>query len=143
MFKREGSEVFYFLVHPGGPFFKNKDKGWWGIPKGLPDKDEPLKDAARREFAEETGFSPDVPLIPLGQIKQKGGKIVHAWAIESDFPNGWTLVSNTMKIEWPPRSGKYQSFPEIDQGRFFSEHEALEYILPSQAEFIHRLKEQL
>lgn len=127
-------------MHPGGPFFRKKDKGWWSIPKGLADKDEQLEEAALREFGEETGFIPQGPLLPLGHIKQKGGKTVHAWAIEGNLPEDWQLKSNSFQLEWPPHSGKIQNFPEADEGRFFSEPDALEYILPSQAEFISRLK---
>jgi predicted NUDIX family NTP pyrophosphohydrolase len=140
LFKRMENELYFFLVHPGGPFFRKKDKGWWSIPKGLPDEGEQMEEAALREFGEETGFIPQGPLLPLGHIKQKGGKTVHAWAIEGNFPVDWQLKSNSFQMEWPPHSGKIQNFPEADEGRFFSEPDALEYILPPQAEFIKRLK---
>lgn len=132
-----------FLVHPGGPFFVKKDKGWWSIPKGLPDEGEDLLEAAKREFFEETGLASSSPYIPLGEIVQGGGKRVHCWAFEGTLPDNWELKCNTFKIEWPPKSGKYQDFPECDQARFFSLGEAGHYVLPGQKPFLERLREKL
>lgn len=107
-----------FLVHPGGPFFRNKDDGSWSIPKGeFLDDEDPLV-ASRREFLEETGQSIEGKFLPLEPITQKGGKKVFAWAIEGDIDHE-TIISNLFEIEWPPRSGKKQSFPEIDRAAWF------------------------
>jgi predicted NUDIX family NTP pyrophosphohydrolase len=135
----EAEEPEVFLVHPGGPFFAKKDKGWWSIPKGLPNEGEDLLIAAKREFVEETGLASSPPYLALGEIIQSGGKKVHAWAFEGDTPEGWKLQCNTFRVEWPPKSGKYQEFPEADQGRFFTLSEAAEYILPAQRPFLERL----
>jgi len=112
------SQLQIFLVHPGGPFFKNKDEGSWSIPKGEFAEDENPLDAAKREFMEETGQLLNGNFIELTPIRQKGGKIVYAWAVEGDIDHE-TIVSNTFEIEWPPRSGKKQTFPEIDQAAWF------------------------
>jgi predicted NUDIX family NTP pyrophosphohydrolase len=130
-------EVEFFLVHPGGPFFKNKDEGVWTIPKGEPGEDEPLLEAAQREFKEETGIEPEGPFISLGTVKQKGGKIVHAWAFEKEDAN-W-VKSNHFELEWPPRSGKMVSFPEMDKGAYFGLKEAELKINPAQREFLLKL----
>ncbi|MGZ5244491.1 MAG: NUDIX domain-containing protein [Bacteroidia bacterium] len=141
LYKWENDELKVFLVHPGGPFFKKKDKGWWGIPKGLPkNKEEELLVTAKREFAEETGFSLQGEFIPLDSAKMKSGKIVHAWAVENDLPENWELKCNTFETEWPPKSGKYQTFPEVDEGRFFGLKEAREYIGEAQIIFLDRLE---
>lgn len=143
LYKRDENDgIKVFLVHPGGPYFTKKDKGWWGIPKGLPNENEDVLAAAKREFAEETGYLPQGEFISLGEVKLKSGKIVHAWAVEDDFPANWKLKCNTFKIEWPPKSGKYQSFPEIDQGRFFKLDEAKAYINEAQKAFLERLEAQ-
>lgn len=128
-----------FLVHPGGPFFRNKDKGVWTIPKGLIDNDEDLLLAARREFKEETGLLGVEPFIELGAITQKSGKQVFAWAFTTDLPKDYKLTSNTFKIELPKGSGKTVEFAEIDKWGFFTIKEAQEKILPEQYEFINRL----
>jgi predicted NUDIX family NTP pyrophosphohydrolase len=132
-----------FLAHPGGPFFKNKDAGAWTIPKGeLEPNEEPL-DCARREFEEETGMRPDASdYLALGEIKQRGGKRVEAWAFEGDWQER-TLRGNQFEIEWPPRSGRRQSFPEIDRAEFFSLEVAREKINPAQIELIDRLVARL
>lgn len=106
------------LAHPGGPFFKNKDAGAWSVPKGEVEPDEDLLAAARREFAEETGVVPTGPFIALSQVKQKGGKVIHAWAFAGDCDPG-AIVSNTFTLEWPPRSKRLMVFPEIDRAEFF------------------------
>jgi len=128
-----------FLVHPGGPFFKNKDDGSWSIPKGEFAEDENPLDAAKREVLEETGQSIDGNFIELKPIQQKGGKIVHAWAVEGDIDHV-TIVSNTFEIEWPPRSGKKQSFPEIDRAAWFDVETAKVKINAAQTGLIDELQ---
>jgi predicted NUDIX family NTP pyrophosphohydrolase len=135
-----GCEVF--LVHPGGPFWTNKDRGAWTIPKGEYGPDEDALDAARREFAEETGFAAEGAFLPLGTIRQAGGKVVSAWALEGDCDPA-RLVSNTCRIEWPPRSGRQMEIPEVDRGAWFSLAEARERILASQWPLLERLAERL
>ena len=105
-------------MHPGGPFYKNKDEGVWTFPRGEVEPGEDLESAARREFQEETGQAVDGPLILLGSIRQKAGKVVHAWAFEGDLDPS-TIRSNAFTIEWPPKSGKQAEFPEIDRAAFF------------------------
>jgi predicted NUDIX family NTP pyrophosphohydrolase len=131
-----GLEVL--LVHPGGPFFARKDLGAWSIPKGEVEPGEELLAVARRELAEETGFTAEGPALPLGQVTQKGGKIVHAWAIEGDADPS-RLVSNTFELEWPPKSGKLREFPEVDRAAWFGLAEARRKINPAQAELLDRL----
>jgi len=115
-FKNRQPEVF--LIHPGGPFFRNKDEGGWSIPKGEFTDDEEALEAAKREFEEETGQALTGEFIPLTPVTQKGGKKVYAWAVEGDIDHE-TIVSNTFEIEWPPRSGKKQTFPEVDKAGWF------------------------
>ncbi|RXH58723.1 NUDIX domain-containing protein [Granulicella sibirica] len=130
------------LVHPGGPFWAKKDKGAWTIPKGeYPDDEAPLA-AAIREFTEETGFPVQEPFLPLGTIKQAGGKLVSAWAFEGDCDPA-RLVSNTFAMEWPPRSGRMIETPEVDRARWFSLAEAAESILPSQSPLLDKLAHSL
>jgi predicted NUDIX family NTP pyrophosphohydrolase len=131
-----------FLVHPGGPFFRNKDEGSWSIPKGEFADDENPLDAAKREFMEETGQEIGGTFIELIPIRQKGGKAVYAWAVEGDIDHN-TIVSNLFEIEWPPRSGKRQSFPEIDKAAWFDVEAAKIKINPAQAAFIDNLSTQL
>ncbi|WP_228377367.1 NUDIX hydrolase [Chryseobacterium indologenes] len=135
LFKRENNEFHYFLVHPGGPFWKNKDLGAWSIPKGeiLPDED-PLS-RALIEFEEETGTTITGEFIKLTPIKQKGGKIVYAWAVEGNIDPS-ILYSNTFPLEWPPKSGKTIDVPEVDQWEWFTAEEALKKINSAQAAFI-------
>jgi predicted NUDIX family NTP pyrophosphohydrolase len=136
-----GPEVL--LVHPGGPFFAGRDAGVWTIPKGMPDPGEDLLDCARREFREETGFDPGPgPFAPLGEVKQKGGKTVHAWAFAGDCDPA-RVASNTFRCQWPPRSGKWAEFPEVDRAGFFGIDEAREKIIEAQAEFLDRLARAL
>lgn len=137
---REG-QLEVFLVHPGGPFFARKDAGAWTIPKGEPEPGEALEQAALREFEEETGIAPGRPLIPLGSIKQKGGKTVHAWAFAGDWNEATGLKGNTFELEWPPRSGRKQHFPEVDRAAFFSLREARAKINPAQIPFLTKLEE--
>jgi predicted NUDIX family NTP pyrophosphohydrolase len=140
---RERDTLEFFLVHPGGPFFAKKREGFWTIPKGEANESENPLDAAVREFFEETGLEPLPPFISLGKIKQKGGKTVHAWASKGDWDESQLLKSNTFKIEWPPRSGKFQEFPEIDQWGWFPIEEAKKRINHEQSVFLERLLQHL
>ena len=126
------------LGHPGGPYWARKDEGAWSIPKGLVGADGDLADAARRELAEETSFIADGPLVPLAPVRQKSGKIVHAFAHEADFDLA-QFASNTFEIEWPPRSGTRRTFPELDRIGYFGIDEALRKILTYQQPFLHEL----
>ena len=131
-----------FLVHPGGPFWAKKDLGVWSIPKGEFTEDENPLDAAKREFQEEIGIYCTGEFIPLTAAKQKGGKIVYAWALEGDIdPN--QIKSNTFEIEWPPKSGKKQEFPEIDKGEWFNISEAKQKINKNQVALIEELMSKL
>lgn len=131
------------LVHPGGPFWKNKDAGAWSVPKGEHEADEQARAAALREFAEETGLALDaVELVELGEVRQRNGKVVTAWAAERDF-DASALRSNDFEIEWPPRSGRRQRFPEVDRAEWFDPDTAREKINPAQAAFVDRLLDLL
>jgi predicted NUDIX family NTP pyrophosphohydrolase len=143
MFRRgkEGLEVL--LVHPGGPFFRNKDIGAWTIPKGEAAEEEDLRTRAKIEFEEELGFTPAEEWIELGSVKQKGGKTVHAWAFAGDLEPDFTLASNTFEMEWPPRSGRTAQFPEVDQARFFPLELARSKMNQAQTIFLNRLCEAL
>jgi predicted NUDIX family NTP pyrophosphohydrolase len=143
MFTFKNKELKVFLVHPGGPFFTKKDEGYWGIPKGLAEKDEDLFEAAKREFEEETGIIPGGKFIPLDFIIQKGGKKVFAWAFEVKDDSPFEITCNTFEMEWPMHSGKKQNFPEVDKGEFFTIEDAEKKINSAQIEFIIRLKEYL
>jgi predicted NUDIX family NTP pyrophosphohydrolase len=129
-----------FLVHPGGPFWKNKEAGAWTIPKGEFTSDEPALDAAIREFKEETGAALDGPFQPLNPIRQKGGKRVYAWASRGEIDPA-AIVSNTFQLEWPRRSGKQQTFPEVDKGGWFSINDAREVINPAQIALLDELEQ--
>ena len=130
------------LAHPGGPFWAKKDLGAWSIFKGEPDPDEDLLACARRELEEESGLAPAGPFLELGEIRQKGGKQVRAWAVEADA-DPETLRSNEFIMEWPPRSGRSASFPEVDRYAWFDPAEARRRMNPAQAELIDRLAAQL
>jgi predicted NUDIX family NTP pyrophosphohydrolase len=140
LFRRRGRDIEVLLGHPGGPFWKKRDLGAWSIPKGLIAVGEPPLDAAIREFAEETGYVPRGKFIPLGEAQQPGGKIVHVWGVEDDWSSE-ALRSNMFEMEWPPRSGKRQSFPELDRAVWFDVPAARERILKGQAVFLDRLIE--
>jgi predicted NUDIX family NTP pyrophosphohydrolase len=140
MFRRKNGALELLLVHPGGPFFAKKDDGVWSIPKGEASSGEALLTRAQIEFDEELGFKPIGDWIPLGSIKQKGGKTVHAWAFEGDLNNEFQLKSNLFEMEWPPRSGKMKQFPEVDRAEFFTEEIARRKINPAQIALIDRLR---
>lgn len=145
LFRRDEGKTKFLLVHPGGPFWTKKDAGAWSIPKGQIESEEEPRVCAIREFEEELGPAPRLDpaqLIELGAIKQRAGKVVEAWAAEAEFdPAG--LASNTFTMEWPPRSGREQEFPEVDRAEWFDLEAAREKILPAQAELLDRLLERL
>jgi predicted NUDIX family NTP pyrophosphohydrolase len=138
LFRKLPSGLEVFLAHPGGPFWQARDAGAWTIPKGMIDPGEAPLDAARREFQEETGVVPSGPFHSLGTVKQKGGKIVHAWAWEGDADPD-TVRSNTATMEWPRGSGRFLTFPEVDRCAWFALAEAREKINPAQGELLDRL----
>ncbi|WP_448103893.1 NUDIX domain-containing protein [Pedobacter panaciterrae] len=139
LYRIKNKEPEVLLVHPGGPFFRNKDKGWWTVPKGelLPDED--TLQAALREFNEETGYLPHGDFKALKPVVQKGGKIVNCWAVSGDL-DADNITCNTFPLEWPPKSGKIVDFPEVDQARWFSLTQAEEFINQQQCEFLKELK---
>lgn len=134
-------ELEVLLVHPGGPFFRNKDKGWWTVPKGEVMASEQPFDAAVREIAEETGYRPNGDFVALKPIVQKGGKVVFCWAVEGELDTS-QITCNLFRIEWPPKTGKMVDFPEIDQARWFSLSEAKIYINEQQQPFLQELQEK-
>jgi len=138
MYRRRAAGIEVFLVHPGGPFWEKKDLRAWSIPKGEYSEDEPPLAAAKREFEEETGFAAAGDFIELGELKQSGGKIVTAWAVEGDC-DPTRLRSNTLMMEWPPRSGRKVEFPEVDRASWFSIDDARERMLIGQRSFLERL----
>jgi predicted NUDIX family NTP pyrophosphohydrolase len=139
---REG-QLEVLLVHPGGPFWQKRDEGAWSIPKGELTQNETGTDVARREFHEELGTpAPEGELAALGDVRQAGGKIVHAWAMPGDL-DVTRLISNTFELEWPPRSGKIQQFPEVDRAAWFDPDAARRKLVPAQRAFIDRLEELL
>jgi predicted NUDIX family NTP pyrophosphohydrolase len=145
LFRRNGGEAEVLLVHPGGPFWAKRDARAWSIPKGQIEDGEEAGACAIRELEEELGTAPELDprkLIELGTIRQKAGKVVEAWAAEADFAPA-CLASNTFTIEWPPRSGRQQEFPEVDRAEWFGIDAAREKILPGQAEFLDRLLAKL
>jgi predicted NUDIX family NTP pyrophosphohydrolase len=143
LYRLAGDEPEVLLVHPGGPFWANKDAGAWSIPKGEHDDAEDPQAAALREFREETGteLAPS-ELTPLGSVRQKSGKQVSAWAVEGDL-DPETVRSNTFEMNWPPRSGTKQSFPEVDRAEWFDLDTAREKLNPAQTAFLDRLVELL
>lgn len=143
MYRRAEKGIEIFLVHPGGPYFAKKDERFWSIPKGLIEDDESALGAAIREFEEETGIHPKGPFTPLGQITQKGGKVVTAWAFEKNIDSPIQIKSNLFEIEWPPHSGIRQKYPEIDRAGFFSVEMAKKKINSAQIEFINTLLDSI
>lgn len=142
LYRRRADELEVLLGHFGGPYWSKKDVGAWGIPKGLIEEGESAEEAARREFAEELGPRIDAPLLPLGRIRQTGGKTVEAFFCEGDF-NPQAIVSNHFTREWPPRSGRFGSWPELDRAAWFALGEAAAKILPSQRPLLALLERAL
>jgi predicted NUDIX family NTP pyrophosphohydrolase len=136
--RNSGGGIEVLLVHPGGPFWRKKDRGAWSIPKGEYTQGEDPLAVARREFEEETGAPVSGNFLALGEVVQRGGKTVTAFGLEGDL-NPAALRSNAFEIEWPPRSGRRQSFPEIDRAEWYSPEDAQQKILPAQQPFIARL----
>jgi predicted NUDIX family NTP pyrophosphohydrolase len=139
MYRRSGDGIEVLLVHPGGPFWRNRDLGAWSLPKGEHDDREDAEAAARREFNEELGVEASGPLQPLGEVRQRAGKIVRGFALEGDL-DADSVRSNDVAIEWPPRSGRTTSFPEIDRAAWFAISLARDKILASQRPFLDRLE---
>ena len=143
LYRLRGGVLEVLLGHPGGPYFTSKDAGYWSIPKGEVESDEDLLSVAIREFGEETGHAVGTArLIDLGSIVQKGGKVVHAWAVEGDLDPA-SATSNTFRLEWPPRSGLYIEVPEVDQVAWFDGTEARRRIKDTQIPLIDRLEQLL
>lgn len=139
VYRLEDGRLQVLLVHPGGPFHKNKDKGAWSIPKGEVEPGHELLETAQRELQEEVGATAAGPFVSLTPVKQKGGKVVHAWACQGDFDTR-QFVSNTFKLQWPPGSGKFQEFPEVDRAEYFDVETAKWKINPAQAALVEELE---
>ncbi|GGV23187.1 NUDIX domain-containing protein [Streptomyces griseoflavus] len=141
LFRRTGQGVEVLLGHMGGPFFARRESGAWTVPKGEYDPGEPAWEAARREFGEELGLPPpDGEALPLGEVRQSGGKTVTVWAVEADLDPA-TAVPGTFEMEWPPRSGRLREFPELDRVAWFTLDRAREVIVSAQSAFLDRLAE--
>jgi len=140
MYRGAGQSLEVLLVHPGGPFWRNKDDGAWSIPKGEIDAGENPEDVARREFFEELGSAAAGPLRPLGEIRQRGGKRVRAFALDGELDVG-TVASNTFEMEWPPKSGRLRRFPEVDRAEWFTLKVARGKILQGQLPLLDRLEQ--
>lgn len=142
--RADGGELEVLLVHPGGPFWARRDAGAWSIPKGEVDPGEEERAGALRELEEETGAAfrdaPAAALLSLGEVRQKSGKVVSAWALEGDIDPD-AIVSMTFELEWPPRSGRLQTFPEVDRAAWFALPAARAKLLPAQGPFVDRLAE--
>lgn len=143
MYRKTTSGLEFFLVHPGGPYWRNKDVGAWSIPKGLVEPGEEVLDAAQREFTEETGIHPVGPFTPLGSLKTRGGKTLHAWAFFGAWNEDEGIVSNHIQIEFPYRSKKFLTIPEVDRAAWWPEADAKVRINPSQLPMIERAMEFL
>jgi len=140
MYRKKDGALEVFLVHPGGPFWAKKDLGAWTIPKGELEEGEDAFTTARREFEEETGIEPSGPFHPLGSVKQKAGKVVHAWAFEGDGA-AQRIRSNMVLVQWPPRSGQFREFPEVDRAEWFRLDEARQKINPAQVALLGLLEQ--
>lgn len=140
MCRKHGGALQYFLVHPGGPFYARKNDGVWSIPKGLPEINEELLACAQREFLEETGITAHGPFHGLGTVKTKSGKVVHAWAFEGAWDESQGITSNNILIDWPRRSGKKMSIPEVDRAAWLDFEKAHALILESQRPFLQRAR---
>jgi predicted NUDIX family NTP pyrophosphohydrolase len=140
LFRRTSGAIELLLVHPGGPVWKNRDDGAWSFPKGEYDDDEDALTVARRELLEETGCAAPGDAVVLGTVKQRGGKIVHLWAVEGDCEAD-AITSNTFSMEWPPRSGRRQEFPEVDRAGWFAPEDARRKLIEAQRPFVDRLLE--
>jgi predicted NUDIX family NTP pyrophosphohydrolase len=142
LYRRRGGRIEVLLGHFGGPFWRNRDEGAWAIPKGLIEPGESAEAAARREFAEELGTAIEGPLVPLGAIRQKGGKLVEGFACEGDL-DAERIAGNLFTVEWPPRSGRFESHPEIDRAAWYGLEEARAKILPGQRPLLDLLERSL
>lgn len=143
VYRRNGNGVEVLIVHPGGPFWAKKDIGAWSLPKGELDEHEDRFAAAKREFAEELGLAaPEGEYTDIGFVKNKSGKIIYAWAVEGDLDVA-AVRSNVFEMEWPPKSGRHQEFPEVDKAGWFTPEKAKQKLNPAQAELIDRLAEKL
>jgi predicted NUDIX family NTP pyrophosphohydrolase len=143
MYRFRGGELEVFLAHPGGPFADKEDDGYWTIPKGRQKVRETLLDAAKREFEEEVGIRPSGPYLELGSIRQRSGKIVYAWAFEGQWDDSKPIRSNTFEMSWPPYSGRFTQFPEIDRAAFFTLPAARRKLKDSQCPLLERLEAML
>ena len=142
LYRRKSNRIEFFLVHPGGPFWQKKDNGAWSIPKGEFTDNEKALEAAKREFEEETGITLSGNFIELTPIRQKAGKLIYAWALEGDV-DASSILSNSFEIEWPPGSGRYKEFPEVDKAEWFGEEQAKEKINPAQMGLVVELLQKL
>lgn len=142
LYRRKSNRIEFFLVHPGGPFWQKKDNGAWSIPKGEFTDNEKALEAAKREFEEETGITLSGNFIELTPIRQKAGKLIYAWALEGDV-DASSILSNSFEIEWPPGSGLYKEFPEVDKAEWFGEEQAKEKINPAQVGLVVELLQKL
>ena len=143
LYEKDNQTTQFLIAHPGGPLFKNRDDGWWSIPKGEPNKGEEVFDAAIREFEEETGLIPRGPYLDLGSILQKNGKRVYAWGFSGKWIKGTIPKCNEITLEFPKGSGENWTFPEIDQAVMMTEREAKIKLCPEQCSFIDRLIDAL
>ncbi|HET9277681.1 MAG TPA: NUDIX domain-containing protein [Flavitalea sp.] len=142
LYRRKSNRIELLLVHPGGPFWQKKDHGAWTIPKGEFMDNEEALDAAKREFQEETGVALSGNFLELTPVKQKAGKLIYAWALEGDIDTS-NILSNFFKIEWPPKSGRFKEFPEVDKAEWFGEEQAKEKINPAQVRLVDELLRKL
>jgi predicted NUDIX family NTP pyrophosphohydrolase len=142
LYRSNGGALEVFLAHPGGPFWRDRDAGAWTIPKGIVNPGEELLAAACREFEEETGIRPSEPYLPLGSVRQKAGKLVHAWAWHGDADPA-RVTSNSTSTQWPPGSGRWITYPEVDRCAWFSADEARLRMNPAQSALVDRLEEAL